>query len=394
MKNLETKINSIFHNVDHSAWTDLKFGDFAQNIVTKVKPKPEDSGKYIGLEHLDSGSIHIRRWGTDIDLKGEKIQMKKGDVIFAKRNAYLRRASVAPFDGICSAHAMVLRPKEEVIDPDFFPFFMTSDYFMDRAIMISVGSLSPTINWPTLAKEVFRLPPLPVQKKITELLRATDDACEKYLVAIDQSYISLQSVFQEKHQDEKAEQVTLEQLALINPTLVEDEARVTGMVDFIPMDAVSEDGEITLDQQKDFQTYKNSLTNFKNGDIIFAKITPCMENGKGAIIEGIKSPVAIGSTEFHVLRPYLKSDLYYLYYLTKLPIFRKLAERHMTGSAGQKRVPTDFLRNYKLKAPSPEIRKNLGMLCHQIWQEKKRCEKQLEVTKALESAILKSFLKP
>jgi len=157
------------------------------------------------------------------------------------------------------------------------------------------------------------------------------------------------------------------------------------------MEAVSEDGELSLGQQKDFQTHRNSLTNFKNGDVIFAKITPCMENGKGAIIEGLKSPLAIGSTEFHVLRPHLKSDLYYIYYLTKLPFFRKLAERHMTGSAGQKRVPTAFLKNFKLKAPDPESRKNLGDFSHKIWQEKKRCEAQLEITVAMRSAILNSL---
>lgn len=176
MKTVEAHMKNTFHNIDRSEWIDFKFGELADNIVTKVQPTPEDSLKYIGLEHLDSGSIHIRRWGTDVDLKGDKIQMKKGDVIFGKRNAYLRRASVAPFDGICSAHAMVLRPKAEVIDSDFFSFFMNSDYFMDRAIMISVGSLSPTINWSTLTKETFRLPPLPIQKKLVKLLLAADEA--------------------------------------------------------------------------------------------------------------------------------------------------------------------------------------------------------------------------
>ncbi len=99
-----------------------------ENINTKVKPRPEDSKKYIGLEHLDSGNLHISRWGTEIELKGEKIQMDKGDLIFGKRNAYLRRASLSPFDGICSAHAMVLRPKEKLTV--VFPILMNSDYFM------------------------------------------------------------------------------------------------------------------------------------------------------------------------------------------------------------------------------------------------------------------------
>ena len=72
--------------------------------------------------------------------------MKKGDVLFGKRRAYQKKVAIAPFDGIFSAHGMVLRPNEEIIDKNFFPLFISSDYFLDAAIKISVGSLSPTIR--------------------------------------------------------------------------------------------------------------------------------------------------------------------------------------------------------------------------------------------------------
>lgn len=392
MKIITPEMKDVFRKTDHSDWELFAFEDVAFNISEHVDPGQVNSEIYVGLEHLDPDSIHIRRKGVASDVKGTKLRVYKGDVIFGKRRAYQRKAAIADFDGICSAHAMVIRANPENIDPDFFPFFLHSDTFMHRAIEISEGSLSPTIKWKILKEQKFRLPPLPVQKKLAEILWAADATEEKCLVAIQQADISLQSVFQEKYQDKKGEEISLGKIALINPGLSDKEVQFQGNSDFIPMEAVSEDGEISLGQKKDFQSYKSSLTTFRNGDIIFAKITPCMENGKGAIVDGIESPAAIGSTEFHVLRPHIKSDIYYIYYLTKLPFFRKLAERHMTGSAGQKRVPTSFLKNFKLRAPDEEGREILGSLCNKIWNEKKQCESQFEATKSLRGAILNSIV--
>jgi len=161
-------------------WILHRFEDFVENVREQVMPTPEDSKDYVGLEHLDSGSLHIRRWGTEIHLKGTKFRMKKGDLLFARRNAYLRRIAIAPHDGLFSAHGMVFRPKTDVVSPDFLPFFLSSDMFLDRAIKISVGSLSPTINWGTLRHEQFSLPSLSEQKRFSDLLWVVEEAQEKY----------------------------------------------------------------------------------------------------------------------------------------------------------------------------------------------------------------------
>ncbi|SDJ64045.1 type I restriction enzyme, S subunit [Alkalibacterium thalassium] len=157
-----------------------KFEDIALNITQKRKPTIEDMETYIGLEHLDSGSLSIQRWGSKVPIKGDKLIMQKGDVLFGKRNAYLRRASIAPHDGLFSAHGMVLRPNENVILPKLFPFFICSDYFFDAAIRISVGSLSPTINWSALKKLEFTLPNMDEQEKLADILWAANDTKESY----------------------------------------------------------------------------------------------------------------------------------------------------------------------------------------------------------------------
>ena len=128
----------------------FRFTEIAINSTEKKKPVEEDKFTYIGLEHLDSGTLTVSRWGSDIAPIGEKLVMKKGDVLFGKRRAYQKKVGIAPFDGIFSAHGMVLRPREEVITKEYFPLFISSDYFLNEAIRISVGSLSPTVNWKDL----------------------------------------------------------------------------------------------------------------------------------------------------------------------------------------------------------------------------------------------------
>jgi restriction endonuclease S subunit len=137
-----------------------------------------DAEIYVGLEHLDPDSLKLRRWGAPSDVIGDKLRFRKGDIIFGRRRAYQRKLAVAEFDGICSAHAMVVRAKNETVDSEFLPFFMQSDLFMQRAIDISVGSLSPTIKWTALRIQEFPLPPKDEQRRIADILWAADDACE------------------------------------------------------------------------------------------------------------------------------------------------------------------------------------------------------------------------
>lgn len=157
-------------------WKIWRFDQIATNVNVRID-KPSESGMehYVGLEHLDPDSLRIRRWGSPDDVEATKLVFKKGDIIFGRRRAYQRKLGVAEFDGICSAHAMVLRAKPDVVLPEFLPFFMQSDLFMNRAVEISVGSLSPTINWKALAVQEFALPSLEEQRKAAEALELFDE---------------------------------------------------------------------------------------------------------------------------------------------------------------------------------------------------------------------------
>ena len=150
--------------------TRYRFDQIAENSTARKKPEESDRNRYVGLEHLDPGTLEVTRWGAEVTPKGDKLLMKKGDVLFGRRRAYQKKVGIAPFDGIFSAHGMVLRPKADVVDPMFFPFFISSGIFLDEAIRVSVGSLSPTANWKDLRTLEFDLPSPGKQRELAGIL--------------------------------------------------------------------------------------------------------------------------------------------------------------------------------------------------------------------------------
>ena len=169
-------------------WRIVRFDQMAENVTDRVdKPSESVVEYYVGLEHLDPESLKIRRWGTPNEVEATKLRFKPGDIIFGRRRAYQRKLAVADFEGICSAHAMVLRAHEDTVLKDFLPFFMQSDLFFDRALQISVGSLSPTINWSVLARQEFAIPPMDEQRRIADILWAADASKRAYDHCLDQA---------------------------------------------------------------------------------------------------------------------------------------------------------------------------------------------------------------
>ncbi|WP_437298190.1 hypothetical protein [Sorangium sp. So ce426] len=157
-------------------WKRYRFGEMVLSMGATRKARgwtASGSGvdRYVGLEHLDSNSLKIRRWGLPDDV-GENSDLRHfepGDVILARRGIELRKVGVAEFRGVASGHALVFRAKPEVVLPEFLPFFMQSDAFMLRADRFSVGSLSRTVNLSALTREEFALPPLEEQRRLVEV---------------------------------------------------------------------------------------------------------------------------------------------------------------------------------------------------------------------------------
>ena len=133
-------------------------------------------------------------------------------------------------------------------------------------------------------------------------------------------------------------------------------------VSFIPMEALREYGGIDLDATRPFSA-ANGYTYFRDGDVVIAKITPCFENGKGALASGLSHGVGLGTTELHVLRPSSRVDARFLLYTTLSDHFRRTGTASMYGAGGQKRVPIDFVLDFRHPVPGlPEQRAIAGFL--------------------------------
>jgi type I restriction enzyme S subunit len=152
----------------------------------------------------------------------------------------------------------------------------------------------------------------------------------------------------------------IQEVAEINPRIDKRAIPDDIQVSFVPMPAVqAESGEIDVSQTKLAKEVKKGFTAFLQGDVLFAKITPCMENGKMAIAPTLVNGYGFGSTEFHVLRPREGLDAKYLYYYVSSKSFRGEAEGFMTGAVGQKRVSTTYIKEATIPVASLEDQRRI-----------------------------------
>jgi len=179
----------------------------------------------------------------------------------------------------------------------------------------------------------------------------------------------------------------------INPKKSNDKRLVPGLeVSFVPMPAVDERGEINPGETRIYDKVKSGFTYFAENDVLFAKITPCMENGKGCVAKGLKNQIGFGSTEFHVLRPIKNtSNPYWIYSLTSFKEFREDAESHMSGSAGQKRVPASFLQKYRVSLPPIDQQNQFANFVSQVDKSKFAVQKSLEKTQQLFDSLMQEY---
>jgi type I restriction enzyme S subunit len=159
-------IKNNFLDLDKSNWELSKLGDLAIEILKRIdNPSESKNDRFVGLDNFVSGDISIKNWVTTKNLSSAAKEFKAGDVLFARRNPYLRRASVVNFNGCCSGDAFVLRENNEKIVPGFLSFIVNSSRLWDYAITNAAGTMSKRVKWRDLSKYELLLPPKNEQKK-------------------------------------------------------------------------------------------------------------------------------------------------------------------------------------------------------------------------------------
>jgi len=174
---METALQKL--NIDKSNWKLVKLGDVVAEPKEIAKNlQEEEIDKVVGLEHIDSEDVHLRRFaGLESSTTFTK-KFREGDILFGRRRAYLKKAAQAPFSGICSGDITVMRAKKGIL-PELLPFVICNDKFFDYAVKHSAGGLSPRVKFKDLANYEFLLPSKEQQAQLADLLWAMDELNEK-----------------------------------------------------------------------------------------------------------------------------------------------------------------------------------------------------------------------
>jgi type I restriction enzyme, S subunit len=386
MKKPEKQLLNMISKIDKSDWKSFKFDDIAFNISEHIEPSDTKAKIYVGLEHIDTDSIHIRRTGIPSDVEGIKLKVYKGDIIFGKRRAYQRKAAIANFDGICSAHSMVLRANPETIDPNLFPFFMHSDVFMNRAVDISEGSLSPTIKWKILSEQKFCLPPQLLQKKFAEILWAADELENKQFHLVEEKKIFKKVLMDKlfankiKNNPKKWAKVKIGDVV----TLAKNRSKA-GEYPYIEI------GDVDINSKeysfKDKKSVIGSLFAKKN-NIIISKVRPT----RGAI-SIVKEDILVVSGAFSVLEiDDSKLDLNFLFLILydNDQFFNYLGIRS-TGTTYPTCSDNDILE-FQIFLPPIDVQKELSDILFKHSNDIKRTLNMVELTKKLKFSIINNII--
>lgn len=336
-------------------WVHKKLGELGSVNPNNREPIP-DHFIYIDLESVVSGQ-----------LLAENLISKKEAPSRAQRIVYLNDVlyqTVRPYqnnnyihkkrgDYIASTGYALIRCYEDY-DPDFVYYLLHTQHFESVVLGLCTGTSYPAIAPNSLKRIEVAVPStLPAQRHIAAILSSAD----KVIAATQKVIAKYKQMKQGMMEDllkpkEGWEMVRLGECCEINPKTDTTKVQDYDVVAFIRMEDVSNDGFITSFSERAYKSLqKKGFTVFQNDDVIFAKITPCMENGKGGLVRNMKSKICMGSTEFHVLRACANVSIDFIYQLTISKRFRQKAEMQMTGSAGQQRVPAAFLEDYFISIP-------------------------------------------
>ena len=349
-----------------------------KHVATLVSEKsaPEANSTKISPENVESETGKVLDFYSTYDAAGVKFQV--GDVLFNKIRVYLNKVVFAKYDGYSLGEMIVIRPTLQRTGKYLF-YLMTSGRFIEYCDSISYGAKMPRTAVDDILNAKIPIPLHQEKLQIANFLDRKTGHIDK-LVHIKERQVALlreqraalinQAVTKGLDPNVEMEPSGVEWIEEIpkhwevlktknvgssNPTknnsktaCLKDE-----LVVFLPMERVHTDGTIDQELRLPYSQVKNGYTYFEEGDILIAKVTPCFENGKIVHIKNLATSVGFGSTEFIVIRPdqqrVFPPFLYHILYNDPL---RRIGKHFMTGAVGLKRVPTEFVENFRIPIPT------------------------------------------
>jgi type I restriction enzyme M protein len=376
-----------------SKWNVVKLGDVAE-IIAGQSPLSEHYNELgDGLPFFqgkkDFGEIFLNRpvvWTTHITKEAIK-----NDLLMSVR-APVGDVNLNPFNKICIGRGLAAIRSKDISTQEYFYEFISAnrDFFQGNT-----GTTFDSISTADLGEKRIPFPPLDVQLQIVSECKAVNIEVEQAQLAIEQAKAEIEKeivdIAQKGYPTKK-----IDEISIVNPSKKEitDTANET-IVSFIEMDSVSDEGYIAhkVDRpRKDLR--KGSYTYFKENDIILAKITPSMENGKCAVARGLTNGIGMGSSEFHVIRTDKAIALpEYVFAFLNREIVRKEAESKMTGASGHRRVPATFYEQFLIPVPQDiQVQENLIAKIEALKATINKSQQVIEGSAERKRDILKRYL--
>jgi type I restriction enzyme S subunit len=344
-----------------SDWQQATLGDIAADDGFAIGP----FGSRMKAEHYTANGVRVLR-GTNITkdgrIEGEFVhvsdefadslgsaRLRRGDIALPHRGAIGRAALVKTNDLVMSTSLMRVRPDPELADPSFVAAYLASEAGEREILQFASTVGTPGIGQPltSLRKVHLPLPPLDEQRRIASVLGALDDLIETnrtLTVKLEAAASALFAVF-EFDREPGADATSLGELVEVAPRL----PRPPGEAPYVDMAALPTDSS-----RIGSVVHRPAAggARFQNSDTLLARITPCLENGKAAFVDVLADgEIAVGSTEFLVIRDRGHVGSQWPYILVRSPRFRDYAILHMNGSSGRQRVSAESIRRYRIATP-------------------------------------------
>ena len=396
-------------------WVWVRLGEVNKYVSKSVNPISEPD-KIFELYSVPSMADDYPEIIAGSDIGSSKQSVCKEDVLLCKINPRINRVwKVSQFTDnelIASSEWIIIRNNH--INANYLMYCFQSKYF--REFMLSnvsgVGGSLMRAQPKYVQTYPIPLPPLSEQQRIVEriegLLAKLDEAKERLQEVADSFAVRKAAILHKAFTGELTKQWRLENgvsdeswedkllgdVCTVNPKKIDAKNLDDNLeVSFVPMAAVSDVlGEIVNHEVKNLQDVRTGFTNFSKGDVIFAKITPCMENGKSAIVGPLVNDIGYGSTEFYVLRCKEELNNKYLYHMVRNTTFRAEAKAVMTGVVGQQRVPKTFLQEYQLLLPTLSEQHEIVRLIDDLLARERAAQQAAEQALASIDLMKKSIL--
>ena len=379
----------------------VKLGDVAKEFKSTIK----DSTGFpvVGLEHLIPCEIALSNWDEDVETTFTK-GFKKGHVLFGRRRAYLKKAAVAPFDGICSGDIIVIEAIEDKIRPGLLPYIIQNDLLFDFAMSRSAGGLSPRVKWADLKEYEFNLPPLLEQDRLIDILSASYETKQAYQKLIAQTDELVKSQFIEMFGDIK-EHIKLPLVEFGSLIEIGPQNGLYKSSKFYRLDQSSTpivrvdsfyDGRVT-----DYSTLKRldcsseeiSTYGLKDGDLVFNRVNGSVEHvGKCALISGLREETVFESNMMRVRTDPSKVDIGFLStYLCSDIVRNQIKEKARV--ANQASVNQRDIRSILIPLPDIELQREYATFVRQSEKSKFELKQAIErVTNLMKSLIQQDFV--